>query len=493
MSDEHPVLNDPVAEQNVVAACLVEAGISQAMVALGLRSKHFTNSTLAGLFSAIATAVEDGRVHPDGPVPTDLLRPVLIQQGDTEVAERPDLYHALMGDGIANTANAGHFAKSVLGFARRRELIEQKTHEIAGLYDLSVPIEDAPSEPGLPVPVCLTDFVAQEMTLSEPVIDGLIRRGETATMVSNSKAGKTWTVAQLALEVGSGGVWMGRPCREGRVLLVDAELQPATLQHRLIRVATHTQTPQDALKRVDVATWRGRRMTISALSTQLSSIERGRYDLIILDPIYRLYPDGFDENSNAMMAQFFYDFQELAERADAAVLVVAHQPKGDVSARSAIDLVAGAGGAGRGGGSTIAMRNHTASEPGLPVVSVETVSRSFPPVEPTCWRWQFPTWEPAPELDPDDIASARTRRKKTPEPVEPPVDPVARAVEVASQDPEPEVAILTAMRDGTTLSARAAKQGLTGAIAKGLIHRWTFGAARPNLYATIPQTEGSES
>src|SRR6185503_21293100 len=71
-----------------------------------------------------------------------------------------------------------------------------------------------------------------------PVLNNLLRLGETCNLVAPTKSGKSWLAHQLVLAVATGTPWLGKiETLGGPVLLIDNELQSSTLAARLDRVA----------------------------------------------------------------------------------------------------------------------------------------------------------------------------------------------------------------------------------------------------------------
>ena len=346
-----------------------------------------------------------------------------IGQGDGTPDDGAAYLMALWEGYSFNTAQLEYYAGVVRGYAERRRIILSAQQLVNDAFDPMADTESIlaqaraiagySSSRGLPRYGCAGAFLATPMQMADPIVEGLLRRGETATLVSASKARKSWTALELLVDVATGGSWFGLKCRPGKGLLIDCELQPATLQHRL-GALLHAKGfgPQDIADRMKVTAWRGQTVTLAGLTSYLASIQPGEFDLIVADPIYKLYPKDFNENDNAQMAGLFGSFQALAERAGAALLLVCHSPKGDTSARTAIDMVAGAGSAGRAVDVAVALRPHEASEEQHPVMVRETVARSFPPLAPECFRWEHPRWIEAPDLDPAALARPGQRRAK---------------------------------------------------------------------------------
>jgi hypothetical protein len=244
--------------------------------------------------------------------------------------------------------------------------------------------------------------------------------------------------------------------------------------------------------RLALASWRGQTVTLERLTVFLAAIKPGDFDLIIIDPIYKLYPKGFEENDNAAMAELFGNFITLAERAQAALMLVCHSPKGDTSARTTIDLVSGAGSAGRAVDVAVALRAHEASKPGAPVIVRETITRSFDDLPPKCFRWEHPKWIADSDLDPRDLKRPGGRRRNNTEVVAPPPKPTwdtARFVaDFITDKPQVRAAIIAkALAAGVPNDHQAASL-LDRAVALVKAYTWKLPKDRKSYVANIPQS-----
>lgn len=224
-------------------------------------------------------------------------------------------------------------------------------------------------------------------TLGAPVIEGLLRAGETCNVIAAPKVGKSWLVLGLAYAVATGREWLGHTTRAGRVLLVDNELHAATLALRLYRVASALAIdPQDAA--LDCWPIRGQGLDIHALAQRLERVEAGRYGMIVLDALYRFLPRGASENDNAAMMQVYNTLDRIAAATGAAIVVVHHSSKGDQGNKAQTDVGAGAGSIARAADCHLTIRAHESE--GLAVM--EAVTRSWASPDPVSIRWEWPTW-----------------------------------------------------------------------------------------------------
>lgn len=212
------------------------------------------------------------------------------------------------------------------------------------------------NEDDLPETEGLLERLARNEPLSEPVIGteeaGLLRRGHKMLVQGPSKAGKSMLLIQLACAVAGGGTWMGYPCRPGRVLYVNLEVDPASMDERFRRVADDVMcdgvesSRDERLGRVDVWNLRGRACSMDELTPRLVRRCRGRgYAMVIIDPIYKVLVG--DENSAADMARFCNEFDRVAAQTGASVVYCHHHSKSAMGYRRAIDRGSGSGVFGR--------------------------------------------------------------------------------------------------------------------------------------------------
>ena len=198
-----------------------------------------------------------------------------------------------------------------------------------------------------------------EPELRPPVVDGLVRRGETVNWIAAPKTGKTWMLYTLVGCMLRGKDWCDFKTRKGRVLLVDNELHRETGLQRLQKALRQARIPwEDVEANVDVAWLRGQRAGLDDLEATVRRMPRGEWSLIILDAFYRFIPSGMDENSNSDMTQVMNHIDAIAAYADAAVVNVHHSTKGGQAGKDTMDVGAGAGSIGRATDSHVVFLRH---------------------------------------------------------------------------------------------------------------------------------------
>jgi len=343
-------------------------------------------------------------------------------------------------------------------------------------------------------PLSVRQLVSKYIALRDPVIDGLLRRGETMNLISVPKLGKSWLVTDLALSIASGRPWLERFATErGDVLILDNELHGETSAHRIPKVAATRGIPLDVFaERLFVLNLRGQLKDVFSLRPFFESIEPDRYRVIILDAFYRFMPREMDENDNGTMAGLYNHLDQYADRLGCCFVLIHHTSKGNQSGKSITDVGAGAGSQSRATDTHLILRPHEEAD----AVVLDAAVRSWPPVPPRCLRWSFPVWTLADDLDPARLRSEKPKRHDEPQQQTPNVPQwtVERFVEVfISEKPTTKAQIRETAKDQPGLSWRRVSDLLEIAESNGLLHQWSVGHAHRVLYATVPQPTAEET
>ena len=102
-------------------------------------------------------------------------------------------------------------------------------------------------------PVSITDLIESNPGMRPVVIDGILRRGETANIIAAAKVGKSHLAHSLAWCIVTGMPWLSHDVAKGRVLIIDNELHPETLANRLDWIANKLMIEKsDYIDSIDV-------------------------------------------------------------------------------------------------------------------------------------------------------------------------------------------------------------------------------------------------
>lgn len=269
-------------------------------------------------------------------------------------------------------------------------------------------IDDSPA---IVEPIGIGRLIDANPDLRPVLIDGLLRRGETANVIASSKTGKSFLAGGLAWSVAAGNCWLGRDVVQGRVLVIDNELHPETLASRLHRIAMDRQIDvaryRDAL---DVVSLRGISANIHQLGFRIGEIKPGDYALVVIDALYRMLPEGTSENDNAQMMAIYNRLDHYAKLWNCGIVVVHHSSKGGQGDKAITDVGAGAGAISRAADTHIAIRPHDGEDEGLAVL--EAVTRSFKSPDPVCIRFEYPLWQTVEGVKPVVKAASQRRDEK---------------------------------------------------------------------------------
>jgi hypothetical protein len=236
--------------------------------------------------------------------------------------------------------------------------------------------------------------------LDEVLIDGIMRRGDKMCVAGASKSYKSFALVQLAIAVACGGKWFGWRCKQGRVLYINCELRGESFRKRVWEVADKMDGVSVAsiAENMDVWNMRGRTQPLKTSKEHIiTQAEQRKYDVVILDPIYKLF-DG-DENSAQDVSEFMLTMDELAMRLHASVVYCHHHSKGAKGGVSAQDRFSGSGVFARDCDelidiSPIDLKDHSITEYGFDHTAtawrVETVIRDFEPKYPLDVVFEYP-------------------------------------------------------------------------------------------------------
>jgi hypothetical protein len=341
----------------------------------------------------------------------------------------------------------------------------------------------------LPDPEYLGDLIDSCPSLRSPVIEGLLREGETMNLISAPKVGKSWLANDLGLAVATGRPWLGFSTVRGDVLIVDNELHRETLANRLPKVAAARGIPMEEVRRaVMVRSLRGMLRDLKQLEGYLLRFAPGRFKLIVLDAFYRFLPEGVDENDNGALALLYNIIDRLAERLGCAFVLIHHTSKGNQASKDVTDVGAGAGTQSRAVDAHVVLRHH--EEVGS--VVLEAKVRSWPPVEPRCLTWQHPVWMPAVHLDPTALYHSERKRRSSRE-SEPDVPDLTLpemslqefVQKYAGETPRPKYAIIAAANSDGVSDHKAGRM-LKKAESTDMLYRWVMDNGRVG-YATVAQ------
>jgi hypothetical protein len=253
--------------------------------------------------------------------------------------------------------------------------------------------------PYLPDTVDASGLVLDELPPDPPyIVEGIFHQGSKMVLAGSSKAGKTWSLIDLAISVASGEEWWGFSTTKCPVLYVNFEIQPAFF-HRRVALIKETRGIELALGALQIVHLRGIRLTAELFGLAVTErFKDAGFGLVILDPLYKLAV-GKDENSTATISAIADVIDGITTSCNAAVAYGAHFSKGNQAAKEAIDRINGSGVTGRDADSILTLTKHQEEN----CATLEAVLRNCPPMVPKVMRWSFPLMQEAQELNPADL------------------------------------------------------------------------------------------
>ena len=274
-----------------------------------------------------------------------------------------------------------------------------------------------PTEPipvGKPLPPILSwDEMMTDLEsngLPPELIEGVLHKGCKGCISGSSKAGKTWTLVNLAVSAAAGFEWLGLPTLRSKVLYLDFELQRSFAQQRFKWVREKLNVDEN-LVRENLTYWnlRGNREPIQILIAhlQLSGLAEA-FDLIILDPYYKISA-GFDENAAGEVAEVMHLVEDFAQATGSAFMFSHHFSKGNKAEVDSIDRASGSGVFARDPDAILTMTKHEEDD----CATLEATLRNCPPLDSRVLEFSkesFPCFKVRNDLDPNELKTLGKRK-----------------------------------------------------------------------------------
>lgn len=174
----------------------------------------------------------------------------------------------------------------------------------------------------------IPDVLGLDIAPAEPLIDGMLYRRSTNLLAGADGVAKTYTIQRMALAVGAGTEFLGRPCRQTQTLYLDYEMPGFAVKDRLeLLTGSCPDNPQPLTGVKFWGTWL-QHQPPQIGSDLLLQICRETKPFLIIDPLR--YSHDSDENDSGQMMLITRHVRSYAV-AGATVLVVHHVAKSDGS------------------------------------------------------------------------------------------------------------------------------------------------------------------
>ena len=194
----------------------------------------------------------------------------------------------------------------------------------------------------LPDMELLSDYKDAPPTLPEELIEGILRRGHKMLISGSSKAGKSFLLMELCIAIAEGRKWLGFPCRKGRVLYVNLEIDPASCIMRFIKIYEALGMKMGAANDIVVWNLRGHAVPLDKLVPKLiRRVKDQHFDAIVIDPIYKVITG--DENNASEMGAFCNQFDKICTATGCSTIYCHHHSKGTQGSKRAMDRASGSG------------------------------------------------------------------------------------------------------------------------------------------------------
>ncbi|MBE6123095.1 MAG: hypothetical protein E7190_10375 [Erysipelotrichaceae bacterium] len=248
-------------------------------------------------------------------------------------AEKWDKIHFQNGDtyGIRTVKKACELQKDTYAEWKQRQDIE------SSFCSIETPVS-------LPAVIPFSLFRDEPLPeLPEPIIDGVLRKGHKLIITGASKMGKSWLMINLAISIAEGLPWLGFSTKQGKVLYVNLEIDQISFMHRIADTYERMLIPKSERHYENLDLWclRGQAKPMDKLVNELTrEIESKGYELVIIDPIYKVLTGA--ENDASDMAYFCNQFDKICELG-CSTAYVHHHSKGASNYIEAMNRGSGSG------------------------------------------------------------------------------------------------------------------------------------------------------
>jgi len=236
------------------------------------------------------------------------------------------------------------------------------------------------------------------------IIDGLLYAQSKLLIGGVAKAGKSHFAMSLASCMASGQPFLQWSAPEPqRVLYVDFELHEWELDERCAS-ACNWDVPSN-LARLSLRSHYDVRST-KQVSRVLKTIDASKYDVVILDCLYK-FNSAEDENDNAAMKAIGSWMDEIIAKYGITPILIHHFGKGGQAGKDVIDRFRGASSIVGEMDGLISIISH--ENEGCYIV--ESVVRSFKSTPSFVARWDYPHWVLSEDLDASRAAKPGAKKK----------------------------------------------------------------------------------
>lgn len=300
------------------------------------------------------------------------------------------------------------------------------------------------------------EFLANPPPDPEPLIEGVLNRGEKMLVGGPAKIGKTWLALDLATAVASGSPWLGFKTTKARVVFINLEL---TAWAFFLRLRLMCMAKGITFKPEQLLVWnlRGCTSDMKVLVDRLLANLPSDLGLIVPDPLYKTLGDR-EENSAGDIAELMSHVDRITEKTGAAVLLTHHFAKG-AGARPDIDQFSGSAVFVRDPDVLVNIQPHQEKESRVMTFTV----RNGKSPEPVGLLATFPTMTRHTDLDLTRVQGASPKREpkqKTPE-----MDTFLALFPTAFNEANPEKSLLSS----GMIRRRFAERGWRDALYRGVI------------------------
>lgn len=222
-----------------------------------------------------------------------------------------------------DSMNWRSYARIVAERAARIKFIAEKTAEVQRAHDLSKPFQLVDADRPRYIVHTAADALAPHAPV-DWIVDGIIYKKSITVLFGDGGTKKTWSCMHLAACVAGGAPWGDYDVKQCRVLYVDEENGENEILDRAGRCLRGAMTDASAnLRIISLAAFH----LDNSIDEQLLTAEilKQSAELVIMDALADIMEG--DENAKQEVQPVFNALRRIAEKTNAALLVIHHENK----------------------------------------------------------------------------------------------------------------------------------------------------------------------
>jgi hypothetical protein len=237
--------------------------------------------------------------------------------------------------------------------------------------------------------------------LPPELITGILLQRRRLLICGVSFGRKTWLCMLIAFCLSKGLALFGKfKTLKIPVLYANLELLEASAKRRFMAIAKALNYEGDPFENLRIISSTEFTDIIENDFAEFLALQASddKVKAVCIDPLWRLLGER-DENSVTGIGQVLKPFAKFSREADASAIATHHFAKGNAASKDPIDRASGSGALSRDAATQLTLSGHKETD----AYTIDIATNDFIKPDKFCVRFNYPIFELAPDLDPNDL------------------------------------------------------------------------------------------